>query len=51
MSDSEVVVVDASSWIVEALFFVEIFGVFGVGSIWLFWRVWRRFNWTYLLLV
>ena len=36
MSDSKVVVVDASSWIVEAFFFVDIFGVFGVGPNWLF---------------
>ena len=34
MSDSKVVVVDASSWIVEAFFFVDIFGVFGVGPNW-----------------
>ena len=36
MSDSKVVVVDASSWIVEAFLFFDIFDEFVVIFIWLF---------------
>ena len=63
MSDSKVVVVDASSfWIVETFFLFDNFGVFGVVFIGLFlaclallllgyfWRVWRYFDWAYFLL-
>ena len=57
MSDSKVIVVDASSsWIVEAFFLFDNFGVFGVVFIGLFlaclallllgdfWRIWRCFS-------
>ena len=41
MSDSKVVVVDVSSWIVEAFFFFNILACLALFLLGYFWHVWR----------
>ena len=50
ISDSEVVVVDVSSWIVEAFFLFNILACLALFLLGYFWHVWRCYYWAYFLL-